>query len=89
MMRHHLHMPSYFLGTFTEYPYIKHNRFHTYWLTGYMQSVITASRQYIITALHHYCITSVRQSLSTSDVQYSSQSVVLSVNTAFTQSVLQ
>ena len=20
MMRHHLHMPSYFLGTFTEYP---------------------------------------------------------------------
>ena len=21
MMRHHLHMPSYFLGTFTEYPY--------------------------------------------------------------------
>ena len=22
MMRHHLHMPSYFLGTFTEYPYI-------------------------------------------------------------------
>ena len=23
MMRHHLHMPSYFLGTFTEYPYIK------------------------------------------------------------------
>ena len=23
MMRHHLHMPSYFLGTFTEYPYDK------------------------------------------------------------------
>ena len=22
MMRHHLHMPSYFLGTFTEYPYL-------------------------------------------------------------------
>ena len=22
MMRHHLHMPSYFLGTFTEYPYV-------------------------------------------------------------------
>ena len=22
MMRHHLHMPSYFLGTFTEYPFI-------------------------------------------------------------------
>ena len=22
-MRHHLHMPSYFLGTFTEYPYPK------------------------------------------------------------------
>ena len=22
MMRHHLHMPSYFLGTFTEYPEI-------------------------------------------------------------------
>ena len=21
MMRHHLHMPSYFLGTFTEYPW--------------------------------------------------------------------
>ena len=21
-MRHHLHMPSYFLGTFTEYPYL-------------------------------------------------------------------
>ena len=21
MMRHHLHMPSYFLGTFTEYPH--------------------------------------------------------------------
>ena len=23
MMRHHLHMPSYFLGTFTEYPGLK------------------------------------------------------------------
>ena len=23
MMRHHLHMPSYFLGTFTEYPYFQ------------------------------------------------------------------
>jgi len=23
MMRHHLHMPSYFLGTFTEYPDLK------------------------------------------------------------------
>ena len=22
MMRHHLHMPSYFLGTFTEYPFL-------------------------------------------------------------------
>ena len=22
MMRHHLHMPSYFLGTFTEYPLV-------------------------------------------------------------------
>ena len=25
MMRHHLHMPSYFLGTFTEYPYLYTN----------------------------------------------------------------
>ena len=24
-MRHHLHMPSYFLGTFTEYPYLQDN----------------------------------------------------------------
>ena len=23
VMSYHLHMPSYFLGTFTEYPYIK------------------------------------------------------------------
>ena len=23
MMRHHLHMPSYFLGPFTEYPYLE------------------------------------------------------------------
>ena len=23
MMRHHLHMPSYFLGTFTEYPNLR------------------------------------------------------------------
>ena len=26
MMRHHLHMPSYFLGTFTEYPDIVFKR---------------------------------------------------------------
>jgi len=26
MMRHHLHMPSYFLGTFTEYPYLFPNK---------------------------------------------------------------
>ena len=25
MMRHHLHMPSYFLGTFTEYPFLLKN----------------------------------------------------------------
>ena len=25
MMRHHLHMPSYFLGTFTEYPFLLNN----------------------------------------------------------------
>ena len=28
MMRHHLHMPSYFLGTFTEYPYLKSARIY-------------------------------------------------------------
>ena len=26
MMRHHLHMPSYFLGTFTEYPRLQAER---------------------------------------------------------------
>jgi len=25
VMSYHLHMPSYFLGTFTEYPFIKDN----------------------------------------------------------------
>ena len=25
VMPYHLHMPSYFLETFTEYPYINHN----------------------------------------------------------------
>ena len=25
VMPYHLHMPSYFLETFTEYPYAKHN----------------------------------------------------------------
>ena len=26
VMSYHLHMPSYFLGTFTEYPYVINNR---------------------------------------------------------------
>jgi len=27
VMSYHLHMPSYFLGTFTEYPYLELNDF--------------------------------------------------------------
>ena len=30
MMRHHLHMPSYFLGTFTEYPFCKSYFYYLY-----------------------------------------------------------
>ena len=29
VMSYHLHMPSYFLGTFTEYPYIVNNQNNT------------------------------------------------------------
>jgi len=30
MMRHHLHMPSYFLGTFTEYPFVSNVKLYRF-----------------------------------------------------------
>ena len=48
VMSYHLHMPSYFLGTFTEYPY--ENDFNIFSGTDYMEFTVFINRNHVIRA---------------------------------------